>query len=150
MTSKSIALFAFVASLAHAQFFGGGGDWMAAGGDAQRTASVRTDPHISVESVQGGVMQSLWKVKLNGVPTPPVVAGRLISYKGFKYLLYVSTSADTVVSIDHVVGKVFWEAHLPYDSLLVPAKTGTAACPAGMTAAVSLAAPLAPPAPPAP
>ncbi len=135
------------ASFAFGQFGRGGGDWSAVGGDAQRTANVRTDQHISVESVQGGVMQSLWKIKLNGTPTPPVVSGRLITYKGFKDLLYVGTSADNVVSIDHVTGKVFWEAHLPYDSLLVPVKSGTATCPAGMTAAVSLAAPLTAPVP---
>jgi outer membrane protein assembly factor BamB len=123
---------------------------MAIGGDAQRAASVKTDPHISVESVQAGVMQPLWKLKLNGSPTPPVIASRLITYKGFKDLLYVGTSGDNVLSIDHTVGKVFWETHLPYDSLLVPVKNGTATCPAGMTAAVSLAAPLTPPPPPAP
>ena len=120
---------------------------LAIGGDAQRSAAVKTDPHISPESVQAGVMQTLWKIKLNGVPTPPVVGSRLITYKGFKDLLYVATSADNVVSIDHVMGKVFWESHLPYDSLLVPVKNGTATCPAGMTAALSLAVPLAPPTP---
>jgi len=150
MTSKYVALLAICGSFANAQFGRGGGDWMAAGGDAQRTASVRTDAHISVAAVQGGVMQTLWKIKLGGVPTPPVVASRLITYKGFKDLLYVSTSTDTVAAIDHVVGKVFWETHLPYDSLLVPVKTGTATCPAGMTAGLSLAAPLVPPPPPAP
>ncbi len=68
------ALFALnFASFAHAQFGRGGGDWMAIGGDAQRSAAVKTDPHISPESVQAGVMQTLWKIKLNGVPTPPVV-----------------------------------------------------------------------------
>jgi outer membrane protein assembly factor BamB len=146
--SSKYALFALgFASLAHAQFGRGGGDWMAVGGDAQRTASVRTDPHISPEAVQAGVMQTLWKMKLNGSPTPPVVSSRLITYKGFKDLLYVGTSADNVVAIDHVVGKVFWESHLPYDSLLVPVKNGTATCPAGMTGAVSLAAPLTAPVP---
>jgi outer membrane protein assembly factor BamB len=146
-----VALFALnFANFAHAQFGRGGGDWMAVGGDAQRSASIKTDPHISPESVQAGVMQFLWKVSLTGSPTPPVIASRLITYKGFKDLLYVATSADEVVSIDHTVGKVFWESHLPYDSLLVPVKTGTATCPAGMTAAVSLAAPLVPPPPPAP
>jgi outer membrane protein assembly factor BamB len=144
---KIMSCGALFASLAFGQFGRGGGDWMAAGGDAQRTASVKTDPQISVASVQGGVMQSLWKLKLNGTPTPPVISSRLITYKGFKDLLYVSTSADNVVSIDHVMGKVFWESHLPYDSLLVPVKNGTAACPAGMTAALSLAAPLSPPVP---
>jgi len=150
MTLKCVALFAFFASFAHAQFGRGGGDWLTVGADAQRTASVRTDPQISVEKVQAGVMQPLWKLKLNGSPTPPVVASRLITYKGFKDLLYVATSADNVVSIDHTVGKVFWETHLPYDSLLVPVKTGTATCPAGMTGALSLSAPLTPPPPPAP
>jgi hypothetical protein len=145
------ALFALnFAPFAHAQFGRGGGDWMAIGGDAQRTDSVRTDPHISIESVQSGVMQALWKIKLTGTPTPPVVASRLITYKGFKDLLYVGTSGDNVYSIDHTVGKIFWETHLQYDSLLVPVKNGTATCPAGMTAAVSLAAPLTPPPPPAP
>lgn len=147
MTAKYIALFALFASIVHAQFGRGGGDWMAVGADAQRTNSVRTDPHISVEAVKSGVMQSLWKIKLSGVPTPPVISSRLITYKGFKDLLYVATSSDTVASIDHVVGKIFWETHLPYDSLLVPVKNGTATCPAGMTAALSLAAPLVPPVP---
>jgi outer membrane protein assembly factor BamB len=150
-TALGVTLFALnFAHFAHAQFGRGGGDWMAIGGDAQRTLSMKTDPHISVESVQAGVMQPLWKLKLNGVPTPPVVASRLITYKGFKDLLYVGTSGDNVLSIDHTVGKVFWETHIPYDSLLVPVKNGTATCPAGMTAAVSLSAPLVPPLPPAP
>ncbi len=150
-STLSVALYALnFANFAHAQFGRGGGDWMTVGGDAQRTASVRTDPQISVEKVQAGAMQPLWKIKLNGSPTPPVVASRLITYKGFKDLLYVGTSGDNVYSIDHTVGKVFWETHLPYDSLLVPVKNGTATCPAGMTAAVSLAAPLVPPPPPAP
>jgi len=138
------------AFFAHAQFGRGGGDWLAPGGDAQRSGTVRTDAHISTESVQAGVMQSLWKIKLNGAPTPPVVASRLITYKGFKDLLYVGTSGDNVYSIDHALGKVFWETHLPYDSLLVPVKNGTATCPAGMTAAVTMTAPLVPPPPPAP
>ncbi len=110
---SGVTLFALnSATFAHAQFGRGGGDWLAVGGDAQRTASVKTDPQISVESVQAGVMQSLWKLKLNGAPTPPVIASRLITYKGFKDLLYVGTSADNVVSIDHTVGKIFWETHL--------------------------------------
>lgn len=132
--------------ISFAQFGRGGGEWLAIGGDAQRSAWVKTDPHLSPESV-ATAMQTLWKLKLTGTPTPPVVASRLITYKGFKDLMYVSTSADNVVSIDHTLGKVFWESHLPYDSLLVPVKNGTATCPAGMTAALSLAAPLTAPTP---
>ncbi len=137
-----VALFGH--NFALAQYGRGGGDWLTDGADAQRSGWVKNDPHISVETIQGGAMQLLWKMKLNGSPTPPVVASRLITYKGFKDLLFVATSADNVAAIDHVVGKFFWESHLPYDSLLVPVKNGTATCPAGMTAGLSLTAPAAP------
>jgi outer membrane protein assembly factor BamB len=143
--AKNMLLGALIAAnFAYAQYGRGGGDWLAEGADAQRSGWVKNDPHISVESVQAGAMQSLWKIKLNGSPTAPVVASRLITYKGFKDLLFVGTSADNVVSIDHVLGKVFWESHLPYNSLLVPVKNSTANCPAGMTASLSLTAPAGP------
>jgi outer membrane protein assembly factor BamB len=151
MNTRSTLIIALsFAPFAHGQFGRGGGDWLASGGDAQRTASIRTDAHISLEAVQSGVMQLQWKLKLNGVPSPPVVGSRLITYKGFKDLMFVSTSTDTVYSIDHPYPRIFWESHLPYDSLLVPVKNGTSNCPAGMTSALSLAAPLVPPPPPAP
>jgi len=136
-----VALFGH--NFAVAQYGRGGGDWLTDGADAQRSGWVKNDPHISVESVAAGAMQPLWKIKLNGAPTAPVVASRLITYKGFKDLLFVSTSGDNVVAIDHALGKVFWETHLPYDSLLVPVKNGTETCPAGMTAGLALAGPAA-------
>src|SRR2546425_2932715 len=64
-----------------AQFGRGGGAWSTANGDPQRTAWVRADPEISKESVQKGVVQFLWKLKLNNETrqlnalTQPVVIG---------------------------------------------------------------------------
>ncbi|HVO98166.1 MAG TPA: PQQ-binding-like beta-propeller repeat protein [Bryobacteraceae bacterium] len=148
MSPKSVVFLALLScAIAHAQFGRGGGDWLAGGGDAQRSGSVRTDAHLSADSVEHGIMQSLWKLKLNGTPTPPVVASRLITYKGFKDLIFVSTSTDTVYSIDHPYPRIFWENHIPYNSLLTQVKNGTANCPAGMTASLSLAAPLTAPVP---
>src|SRR6266487_3415556 len=78
---------------AFAQFGRGGATWSTANGDSQRTAWVRADPQISRESVQKGVLQFLWKLKLNNETrqlnalTQPVVIGRLITYKGFKDLM---------------------------------------------------------------
>ena len=46
----------------------GGGAWTTAGGDAQRTASVRTDPKISTASMQKPGFQFLWKRKLDSQP----------------------------------------------------------------------------------
>ncbi len=69
----------------------------------------------------------------------PVVIGRLITYKGFKDLLYLSGSGDKVFSIDHPTGKIFWETSLPYASTYPQQKGGTLTCPGGLTAAMSLA-----------
>src|SRR5690349_4698583 len=86
-----------------AQFGRGGGGWQSVGADAQRTGWVRTDPQISKDGVTKGVMQFLWKTKLdNGAPrqgvglTPPAVIGRVITYKGFKDLMFVAGSSDKV------------------------------------------------------
>ena len=62
---------------AMAQFGRGGGQWATAGGDPQRTGWVRADPQISKENVTKGVVQFLWKTKLDNAPrqlealTPP-------------------------------------------------------------------------------
>ena len=130
---------------AFAQFGRGGGAWSTTNGDAQRTSWVRTDPQISRENVQKGVVQFLWKLKLDSKPrqlnalTPPAVIGRLITYKGFKDLMFVSGSSDEVYSIDHPLGKIFWEARLPYGSTYPQQKGGTLTCPGGMTAGTVVA-----------
>jgi len=148
MSPKSIFLAALVSgALAHAQFGRGGGDWLDAGGDAQRSGAVRTDAHMSVELAEKGGITFQWKQKLSGVPSPSVVASRLITYKGFKDLMFVATNNDIVYSIDHPFPKIFWEKHMPFNSLEVQAKTATATCPVGMTSSLALAAPLAPPVP---
>src|ERR1041384_3840081 len=131
-------------SAAFGQFGRGGANWSTANGDPQRTAWIRTDPQISRETVQKGVMQFLWKLKLNNenrqlkALTQPVVIGRLITYKGFKDLMYLTGSGDKVYSIDHPTGKIFWEQTLPYGSTYPQQKGGTSACPGGLTASMSL------------
>src|SRR5262249_7057320 len=65
---------------------------------------------------------------------PPVIQGRLISYRGFKELAFVGTSADTVYAIDADLGKMFWQKHLEYASNDAQALGSTAACPGGLTA----------------
>jgi outer membrane protein assembly factor BamB len=122
----------------------GGINWSTANADPQRTAWIRTDPQISRENVQKGVVQFLWKQKLGNEPrqlnalTQPVVIGRLITYKGFKDLMFVSGSGDKVFSIDHPTGKIFWEQTLPYASTYPQQKGGTWTCPGGLTASMSL------------
>jgi hypothetical protein len=114
----------------------GGAAWTTVSGDAQRTASVRTDPKISVESMQKPGFQFLWKRKLENQPaqlnslTQPVILPNIIAYKGFKALVFVGGSSDVVYSIDYDLNRMFWQQKLPTASKI----PGTAACPGGLTA----------------
>jgi hypothetical protein len=112
----------------------GGGAWTTAGGDAQRTSVVRTDPRISKESAQKPGFQLLWKRQLDPdakaqTPSQPVLLPNIISYKGFKALAFVGGSNDTVYSIDYDLNRMFWERRLDTG----PAATGASACPPGLT-----------------
>jgi len=117
---------------AHAQGRGGGA-WTTAAGDAQRTSSVRTDPKISVQSMQKPGFQFLWKRKLGTQPqslTQPLLLPNIIAYKGFKALAFVGGSADNVYSVDYDLNRMFWEQHLATASTTA----ATAACPGGLMA----------------
>ena len=124
----------------------GGGAWTTAGSDAQRTSAVRTDPKISVDSIQKPGFQFLWKRKLESpgaqVLTQPVLLPSIIAYKGFKALAFVGGSADNVYAVDYELNRIFWTQHLATASKTA----GTAACPGGLTT-VTKATAVAPPAP---
>src|SRR5262245_25412321 len=93
-------------------------NWPTYGGDAQRSGWQSVEAGISVENVKN--LQLLWKIKLETKSTgmrpimPPVILGRLISYRGFRELAFVATNADIVYAIDADVGTVFWQRHLEY------------------------------------
>jgi outer membrane protein assembly factor BamB len=140
---------------AHAQGRGGA-SWATTSADAQRTASVRTDPRISKSSVQKPGFQLLWKSKLDNQPrqlhslTQPMLLPNIISYKGFKALAFVGGSSDNVYSIDYDLNRLFWKRHLNAP----PPQDGSPACPGALTT-ITRSTPMAPfpaatPAPPAP
>ena len=130
------------AAITHAQGRGGGA-WSTAGGDAQRTGWVRTDPRITKESAAKPGLQLLWKRQLQkGAAsfTQPVLLPNIISYKGFKALAYLGGPADAVYSIDYDLNRVFWETRLS------SAAKGTLPACAGGTIAVTRSATLGAPA----
>ncbi len=110
----------------------GGSAWTTVGGDAQRSASVRTDPRITKESVAKS-FQLLWKIALDNPSkrpnalTQPVLLPNIISYKGFKALAFVGGTADNVYAIDYDLSRPFW--HRTLENGAAPA---TAECP-GLT-----------------
>src|SRR5579884_1405854 len=58
----AVLLFGLFPALTHAQFGRGGGDWMTAGSDAQRSSWIRTDAKISPASLRKGGFDITFKI----------------------------------------------------------------------------------------
>ena len=107
----------------------GGGEWTTSGSDAQRSGSIRTDPRISVETMQKpgafGPFKFLWKMKLEHEPnapaalTQPILLDRLIGFRGFKSIAFVATASETVHAVDIDFGAAALE--IPHQLLGEPA-----------------------------
>ncbi|OLC49873.1 MAG: hypothetical protein AUH43_06650 [Acidobacteria bacterium 13_1_40CM_65_14] len=134
------------AAILHAQGRGGG-EWTTSGFDAQRTGWIRRDPRISLEAMQKpgafGPFKFLWKLKLEHDPnaptalTEPILLDRLIGFRGFKSIAFVGTASETVHAIDIDFGVPLWKYHINYTASPPPILGGPAACPGGLTAAMS-------------
>jgi hypothetical protein len=122
-----------------------GGNWPTYGGDAQRSGWEGADAAISKDTVKN--LQLLWKIKLETQSRgmrpvmPPVIQGRLISYRGFKELAFVATNADIVYAIDADVGNLFWQKHLEYSTREPQVTTSSWRCPGGLTAMPTMPVP---------
>src|SRR5436309_3452781 len=96
----ALAVF-FVVRIATAQV---ARDWTTFAGDAQRTGWEKSDSSFTRDSVKD--FQLLWKMKLENQPrgprslSPPVIIGRLISYRGFKELAFLGGSSDNLYVIN--------------------------------------------------
>jgi hypothetical protein len=128
---SGVGLALVVTALAHAQGRGGGA-WTTAGGDAQRTSVVRTDPRLSKDTASK--IQLLWKRQLDpktaqATLSQPVLMPNIISYKGFKALAFLG-GGDVVYSIDYDLNRMFWERRLNTTANA----SGVTACPVGLTA----------------
>src|SRR5580658_3003852 len=122
----------FGAGAAHAQF-GRGVDWLTAGGDAQRSSWVRTDPKISVQSLQKPGFAVAWKIKLNGEPTIAATLDRYIGYRGFRSLALMGSMSGEITAIDTDLGRVEWRKKLEGGA----SARAASACSGGMTANVA-------------
>jgi len=126
---------AFVwAAAARAQGGRGSSDWMTAGGDAQRSSWVRTDPKISVISVQKPGFQVAWKVKLNSEPSVAATLDRYIGYRGFRSFALVGSRSGDITAFDTDLGRVEWKKSLGAGAA---PRDASAPCGGGMTANVA-------------
>ncbi len=114
-------------------------NWPGVSGGPQREGWARPETMLSRSTVNA--VQLLYTRKLDNrsrgarALTPPLVLGNLISYRGFKEMLFVGGSADVVYSIDAVLNRVLWTTRLPVAlSAVVAANPET--CPGGLAGIV--------------
>jgi outer membrane protein assembly factor BamB len=126
---------AAVASMLHGQARSAP-DWTTQGFDAQRTSWMRVDPYISLQNLEK--FQFIWKLKLDNEPrhgnslTAPVALGNLMTFRGFKSLIFVGGSSNNVYAIDYDFGTLFWRTHHNYTAG-AREYAGSPTCPGGMT-----------------
>lgn len=124
-------------------------DWTTQGFDAQRTSWMRVDPYISADSLSK--FQFIWKLKIidneprfGNALTAPVALGNLMTFRGFKSLIFVGGSSNNVYAIDYDFGTIFWRTHHNYTAG-AREYAGSPTCPGGMTTPLTRATPLTPP-----
>ena len=124
-------------------------DWTTQGFDAQRTSWMRVDPYISLDSL--AKFQLIWKLKVDNESrhgnalTAPVALGNLMTFRGFKSLIFVGGSSNNVYAIDYDFGTLFWRTHHNYTAG-AREYAGSSTCPGGMTLPLTRATSLTPPA----
>ena len=124
-------------------------DWTTQGFDAQRTSWMRVDPYISIDNLSK--FQFIWKLKVDNESrhgnalTAPVALGNLMTFRGFKSLIFVGGSSNNVYGIDYDFGTMFWRTHHNYTAG-AREYAGSPTCPGGMTVPLTRATPLTPPA----
>lgn len=123
-------------------------DWTTQGFDAQRTSWMRIDPYIALDNLSK--FQFLWKLKVDNESrhgnslTTPVALGNLMTFRGFKSLIFVGGSSNNVYAIDYDFGTMFWRTHHNYTAG-AREYSGSPTCPGGMTLPLTRATPLTPP-----
>ena len=109
-------------------------EWMTAGGDAQRSSWIRSDPKISVPKLQKPGFALDWKIKLNEEPGMVSTLDHYIGYRGFRSLALMGSASGELTAIDTDLGRIEWTKKLPSS-----AAQASARCPGGMTANVTRA-----------
>jgi outer membrane protein assembly factor BamB len=114
-------------------------DYLAEGGDPQRTGWVRDEKIFNTTNVRG--MKLLWKLKLDTPPRemhnlfPPLVVEKVATAQGVKQIAVVAGVSDTLFGIDVAAGTILWSKK--FDSTYTPAPGGRGSgtlCPGGQTA----------------
>lgn len=114
-------------------------DWPSTGGNAQRDGWSRGEKRLSKESA--AKIQFLYSLPLNNGPkganelTAPTVLSNIITYKGFKHLVFLGGTSNAIYGVDADLGKLFFDTPLEHNRAAEKGK----GCSDAMTANVAFA-----------
>ena len=114
-------------------------DWASQSGNPQRDGWARNERDLTKEKFQD--FHLLYKTRLDNKAvglyalTSPIIIGNLITYRGFKEMLFVGGSSDNAFSIDADLNRVLWKTHF---NVTGKSPSPTANCPGGLTGAVAM------------
>ena len=142
----SIALVATVAAagMVWSQGRGNPTEWPTAHGDAQHTSWIRNDVSISPQTMTSG-FELQWKTRLESPVRHGVSLGAGVVTSGVNIFTPLSTIAapsNQIFAVDNDTGNLFWTRRFEG-----PLAAGTAACPGGISGALTRMVSLTPPAP---
>lgn len=116
-------------------------DWPSTGGGPSRDGWAKSETALSPQSAKDIKLIYVHKfdntAKGENALGTPLVLSRIVTWKGFKALLYVGSSNDTVYAIDSELGREFSRSPLGSKEK-VAASASTLACPGGLTADITL------------
>ena len=116
------------------------GDWITAGGDAQRSSWARTDSRISVDAIKKSGFKLEWKLQPEGSARelntlmPAVMLDFYIGYRGFRTFAFVASSSGQMVAFDSELGRLEWQKDLSQGN---SAHGKSIVCPGGITSAAA-------------
>ncbi len=125
-----------------------GYDWPTAGGDAQRSSSVKNDRWISRATVAKPGPHLIYKVALENTQrqmnslTQTILVQNARGITGFKSMAFIAGSSGNFFGFDYDTGQQLWKNAIGAGN--IPGE-GTPACPGGNTAAFTRPVTLTPP-----
>src|SRR6185312_12649870 len=134
---KKFAVFAFAAVAGVMAW----ADWPSTGGGPARDGWAKSETALSPQTAKDIKLIYVHKFENaargeNALSTP-LVLSRIVTWKGFKALLYVGSANDTVYAIDSELGREFSRSPLGSKEKAA-ASASTLACPGGQTAGITL------------
>ncbi len=117
-------------------------DWPSAGGGPARDGWARGETGLSPATAKD--IKPLYVHKFDnaahgeaGLATP-LVLSRIVTWKGFKALLFMGAGNDSVHAIDSEISREYFKAPLGYKGDRPQITTSTLTCPGGMTAGIAI------------